>query len=492
MLHRRYERLSGLDASMLALEDHDAHMHIGGVTLFDAGPLWKSDGGIDIDAIREFVLSRLHLVPRYRQRLAWTPIERHPVWVDDARFNIHYHVRHTSLPQGSGDRELKRLAGRVFSQALDRGKPLWEMWFVEGCGERRFAMIAKVHHCMVDGISGMELMRHLLQPRPDAAIPPREPWIALPPPRPERLFVDAALRPAGALARDAWRTLRAPRQALRAVGDAAAGLVESASTSLRSAPDTPLNVEIGPHRRLDWLHTELEQIQELRRRLGGTLNDVVLAVVAGAVRRFIEARHFSVSGLDFRVLVPVSTRSRTAAEEATGNRVSLLVARLPIDERDPRERLRRIVATTAELKSSRQALLTPAVEKLAEWTWPGLVGWMARAAAGTRHYNLLVTNIPGPREPAFLLGARQLAVYPAVPLFHGQSLAIGLLSYEKGLYWGFNSDWDAVPDLHDLVLAVEAELEEIREAAAREHARPPTARRKPPAPRRSPSSAAPR
>jgi hypothetical protein len=197
----------------------------------------------------------------------------------------------------------------------------------------------------------------------------------------------------------------------------------------------------------------------------------VLAVVAGAVRRFLEDRHVPVSDLDFRVLIPVSTRPRGASEAAAGNQVSLLVAPVPIGERDPRERLRRIVATTTNLKSSRQALLTPAAAKIAEWTWPGLLGVMARAAAGTRRYNLLVTNIPGPREPAFLLGARQLQVFPAVPLFHGQSVAIGLLSYEKGLYWGFNSDWDAMPDLHELVLAVEAEIEEMRGAAAREGAR---------------------
>jgi WS/DGAT/MGAT family acyltransferase len=492
MVHRRYERLTGLDASMLALEDPDAHMHIGGVTIFDAGPLWKPDGGIDIDAIREFVLSRLHLVPRYRQRLAWTPIEGHPIWVDDARFNILYHVRHTSLPRGAGDRELKRLAGRIFSQALDRGKPLWEMWFVEGCGERRFAMIAKVHHCMVDGIAGMELMRHLLQPRPDLAIPPREPWLALPPPSRERLLLDVALRPARAVARDAWRTLRAPREAMRAAGDAAAGLLESARASLRPAPETPLDAAIGPHRRIDWLHGELGVAREIRSRLGGTLNDVVLAVVAGAVRRFLEDRHAAVSGLDFRVLVPVSLRPRGATEAATGNQVSLLVAPIPIDERDPRERLRRIAATTADLKSSRQPLVTPAVAKIAEWTWPGLLGVMARAAAATHRYNLLVTNIPGPREPAFLLGARQLQVFPVVPLFHGQSVAIGLLSYENGLHWGFNSDWDAMPDLHDLVLAVEAELEEMRAAAAREPTRATPAGNQPGSPPRGPSAAPPR
>ena len=477
MAHRSYERLTGLDASMLALEDHDAHMHIGGVSLFDAGPLWKPEGGIDIDAIREFVLSRLHLVPRYRQRLAWTPLEHHPIWVDDARFNILYHVRHTSLPLGSGERELKRLAGRIFSQALDRGKPLWEMWFVEGCGERRFAMVGKVHHCMVDGIAGMELMRHLMQPTPDVAIGAREPWMPLPPPSRERLLVDAALRPARAIARDAWRALGHPREALRAVSDAAAGLAETARASLRQAPETSLNVEIGPHRRLDWLRSELGAVKQVREGLGGTLNDVVLAVASGAVRRFLEGRRAELAGLDFRALIPVSTRPRGEGEQAAGNRVSLLVASLPVDERDPRERLRRVIETTTALKSSRQALLTPAVEKLSEWTWPGLVGLLARAAGGARRHNLLVTNIPGPREPSYLLGARQLEVYPAVPLFHGQSIAIGVLSYENSLFWGLNSDWDAAPDLHELVLAVEAEFDALRGAAARATA-PPAGRKR--------------
>jgi WS/DGAT/MGAT family acyltransferase len=475
--HRSYERLSSLDASMLALEDHDAHMHIGGVTLFDAGPLWRPHGGIDIDAIRDFVLSRLHRVPRYRQRLAFTPLERHPIWVDDARFNILYHVRHTSLPHGAGERELKRLAGRIFSQALDRGKPLWEMWFVEGCGERRFAMVGKVHHCMVDGISGMELLRHLLQPTPDAEVGPREPWMPLPPPSRERLLVDAALRPALAIARDAWQGLRHPREALRAVGDAATGFAETARASLRPAPETSLNVPIGPHRRLDWLRSDLGAVRQIRERLGGTLNDVVLAVAAGAVRRFLEGRRADLEGLDFRALIPVSTRPRGADESPAGNRVSMLVASLPIDERDPRERLRRVGETTAALKSSRQALLTPAVEKLSEWTWPGLVGLLARAAGGSRRHNLLITNIPGPREPSYLLGARQLEVYPAVPLFHGQSIAIGVLTYEKGLFWGLNSDWDAAPDLHELALAIEAEFDALRGAAARAVAPSPGRRR---------------
>ena len=495
-MHRGYERLTGLDASLLALEDPDAHMHIGGIALFDAGPLWRPNGGIDIGAIRAFILSRLHLVPRYRQRLAWTPLEHHPIWIDDARFNIFYHVRHTSLPHGAGERELKRLAGRIFSQALDRGKPLWEMWFVEGCGERRFAMIGKVHHCMVDGVAGMELMRHLLSQTPDAEVPPREPWMPLPPPSRGRLAVDAALRPARAIARDAWGALLQPRETLRAVRDAAAGLAETTRASLRPAPRTPLNVPIGPHRRLDWLRTDLVAIREIRQRLGGTLNDVLLAIASGAVRHFLEGRAHSVEGLDFRALIPVSTRPRGTSEEVEGNRVSLLVTSLPVAERDPRERLRRVIDTTAVLKSSRQALLTPAVEKLSEWTWPGLVGLLARAAGGARRHNLLVTNIPGPRDPCYLLGARQLEVYPAVPLFQGQAIAIGALSYEDGLFIGLNSDWDSTPDLHDLVVALGEELDALRAAAACAPAPKPSrrgARRGAPAPSgiRSGSSAAP-
>jgi WS/DGAT/MGAT family acyltransferase len=451
MTPRAYDRLSTLDASMLAIEDHDVHMHMGGVSIFEAGPLWRDGGGLDIDRVRDYVASRLHHIPRYRQRLARTPLEGHPIWIDDPRFNLGYHVRHTSLPIGAGERELKRLAGRILSQQLDRGKPLWEMWFVEGCGEQRFALVTKIHHCVVDGVGGVDLMGALMSDRPDTPMEPRTPWIARPPPGRLRLAADELFRAPAALLRDATEALREPRETLEALSNAISGLGDAASTNLRQAPETPLNTSIGPHRRLDWLRMDLDAVREVKARLGGTVNDVVLTLVAGAMGRFLTGRGADTKGLDFRALIPVNTRS--ASTESLGNQVSQLVASLPVDEPDPRKRLQRLIETTTELKGSQLPRATEALEKLFDWTVPSLYGRVVRAGTRFRMHNVLVSNIPGPREPAYLLGARQVDVFPAIPLFQNQSVAIGVFGYERTLCWGFNSDWDAVPDLHELVEA---------------------------------------
>jgi WS/DGAT/MGAT family acyltransferase len=483
MAHPHYERLSPLDAALLAVEDHDVHMHMGGLSIFEAGPLWRPGKGLDIDRIREYVVSRLHLIPRYRQRLARTPIERHPIWLDDRRFNVNYHVRHTSLPLSAGERELKRLAGRILSQQLDRGKPLWEMWFVEGCGEGRFALVTKIHHCMVDGVGGVGLLRYLMSDSPDPSVEARPPWIARPGPGRGRLLLDTALHPASEVLKDARRALAAPRETLAALGDTAAGLRDAIGANLQLAPRTPINVPIGPHRRLDWLRMDLDAVKEVKNRLGGTVNDVALAVVAGAIRRFFERRRISPAGLDFRALVPVSTRPRNAEPRSFGNQVSQLVAPLPVDESDPVRRLERVVETTQELKASRLPRVTGALEKVSNWTFPGFYAALVRQASHLRSHNLLVTNVPGPREPAYMLGARQAEVYPAVPLFANQDVAIGLFSYETSLFWGFNSDWDSVPDLHDLVEAVESEFALLRERATRARTAEDRPRRR--APRRA-------
>jgi len=474
--HPSFERLSPLDASMLAIEDHAVHMHMGGVTVFDAGPLWRPDTGLDIARVRDYVASRLHHIPRYRQRLAFTPVERYPVWVDDPHFNLHYHVRHTSLPKAAGVRELKRLAGRILSQRLDRGKPLWEMWFVEGCGEGRFALITKIHHCMVDGMGGVELLRHLMSPEPTAELEPRAPWIAQPAPRPARLLADSLLHPSATLLRDAWDTLSAPREALQTLRAVGGGVLDAVRANLRAAPETPLNHPIGPHRRLDWLCMDLDAVKQVGREFGATVNDVVLAVTAGALRRFLSARRDWTPAADFLAMVPVDLRSDSAAGRAMGNQVSMLVAPLPVDVADPVARLERVVEATGALKSSRTSHATRALEKLFDWTLPGAYGALLSRGARTRTHNVLVTNVRGPREPVYLLGARQLDVYPAVPLFANQSLAIGIFSYENRLYWGFNSDWDMMPDLHDLVEDVEAELDALlRRSAPAQPIEPPPA-----------------
>jgi WS/DGAT/MGAT family acyltransferase len=404
----------------------------------------------------------LYRTPRYRQRLAWIPMFDHPVWIDDPRFNLAYHVRHTQLPHPGDDRLLKRLAGRLMSQQLDRGKPLWEMWIVEGLEGDRCAIITKAHHCMIDGVGSVELTGSVMRPTPDedprlAEPPPR--WIPRPAPSPRELWFREACHRATAplaVARFVRDTVSAPRTTLAGALGTAAGISDAVRAGLRPASPTPFNVEIGPHRRFDWTAMDLGRIREIKGRLGGTINDVVLAVLSGGFRRFFHRRGMEIDGLDFRAMLPVNVRG---AGEHLGNRVAMMSVRLPIDVADPRERLVRVVSETSRVKQSHQAAGIQALEELSDRTFTSIFTQFARMAAGSNPYNVVVTNVPGPQFPVYVLGARMLACYPVVPLFQGQALGVALFSYDGRLFWGFNSDWDVVPDLHDLVGAVEHELD---------------------------------
>jgi WS/DGAT/MGAT family acyltransferase len=353
-----YHRLTMLDNSFLAMEGSSTHMHVASAILFDAGPVTRPEGGIDADRILEYVRSRLHLIPRYRQRLARIPVEGHPVWVDDDHFNIHYHVRHTSLPYPGSERQLKRMAARIMSQQLDRAKPLWEMWVVEGLDHgKRFALIGKTHHCMIDGISGADLISVLLQLSPEKDFDEAAAWTPRPAPGRLELLRDAITRrvvaPFSILR--ACRTPALAGGALAGIRENVAALGETLSAQWRPAPRTPLNRPIGPHRRFDWLAMDIADLKEVKDRLGGSLNDVVLATVAGALGRFLARRGVDVDRLEVRAFVPVSVRS--ASERGRlGNRVAAWMVPLPIAERDPWKRLARVSETTARLKRSRQAL----------------------------------------------------------------------------------------------------------------------------------------
>jgi diacylglycerol O-acyltransferase len=465
-----YDRLSAQDRSFLDLEGPETHMHVAGTFVFEKGPLATPQGGVDIDKIRDYVAARLHRIPRYRQRIAWIPVESHPVWVDDERFNIHYHVRHTALPAPGDERQLKRFCGRVLSQQLDRHKPLWEMWVVEGLEEDRFALVCKTHHCMVDGISGVDLLAVLLSPTPEKDYEPGPAWYPNPRPNGIELLRDAAWRrltmPLG-LTRNAAQALQRPAASLDGLRDAAAGLSQTLAAALSPAADTPLNRPIGPHRRFDWLGFDIEAVKRIKQALGGTVNDVVLATVTGAVSRFLEQRGIPrrrQRDLDFRAFCPVSVRSREE-QGALGNRVSSIIAALPLAETDPVRRLEAVREVTGNLKQSKQALGAEVLTSVSEWTAPTLAALAARLAFRNRLSNLVVTNVPGPQIPLYLLGARMLETYPMVPLFESQGLGVALFSYAGGLYWGFIADWDQFPDLHDLVRATDASFRELCEAA---------------------------
>jgi WS/DGAT/MGAT family acyltransferase len=466
--YAHYDRLTALDLSFLRYEERDpnVHMHVGVVALFERGPLAVEGDGVDIDRIRLAVESTLGESTRFRQKLVRVPRFDLPVWIDDPRFNLQYHVRHTALPHPGSIRQLKRLAARIFSQKLDRSKPLWEFWFVEGLEDGRFALIAKAHHCLVDGISGFDLLARMMHLDPDPTIESPKTWIPRPAPDGGRLFADEVSR-RGALplqiAAAGARALAAPRSSFERLRDASGALYEAFSANLSPCSPTPLNVEIGPYRRFDWTRFDLEAAKEVRRRLDGTVNDVVLATVAGAVGRFLRQRGERVSKLDFRAMVPVSIRQQQ--EQGTeGNRVVSLMAELPIAEGDPRKRLARVVEITRRLKDSRQARGVEIFEEISDRTSPELFVAVARRTARSA-YNMVVTNVPGPPAPTWFAGAKMVEIYPLVPIFVDNALGIALFSYDGGLYWGFNGDWDALPDLHDLVAFVDAEFEALRKAA---------------------------
>jgi diacylglycerol O-acyltransferase / wax synthase len=462
-----YERLTALDNSFLLLEKPNAYMHVASTLILDAKPLQRPEGGIDIEAIKAATAAALHRIPRYRQKLKYIPLESHPVWIDDDRFNLDYHVRHTALPRPGSIAQLKALSGRIMQQHLDRARPLWEMWIVEGLEDDRFAMISKVHHCMIDGVSGVDLLNTQLRPTPDRHLPEPVPYFPRPAPSSLELLRHEVLRRAAlpfAAFRDARDFLREAQDSRVELLVRARAVAETLGATFRRPSDTPLNRPIGPHRRFDWLTTSIEEIKEVRRALGGSLNDIVLTVVTGAVRRFLMRRGVDVSTLDFRILAPVSVRSENERGQL-GNRVSAWLIDLPVGLPDARQQLARIAARTQELKESRQAVGAAVLTQAADWTPSTLLALGARNATRLLPFNMVVTNVPGPQVPIYLLGARLLESYPHVPLADRLGLGIALLSYDGRMHWGFNADYDVVPDLADFVQDITASFRKLREIA---------------------------
>ena len=463
-----YERLSAQDRSFFVFEDASAHMHLGGLGLFDAGPLATTGGGIDIELIRSHIDCRLQLMPRYRQRLAWVPIMHRPVWVDDDHFNLSYHVRHAAVPRPGDDRQLKALTASIMSQQLDRSKPLWELWVIEGLRGNRFALLGKTHHAVADGISAFDLFAALLSTDPDR--PSEEeaaPWRPRPAPglwtllRDECIYqVTAPLR----LAREVAGALGDPERLSARALESLRAIYEVVGAGFPLPPSTPLNRTIGPHRRFDWLGLDLDEVKAVKRHLGGTVNDVVLATVAGAVRRFLERRGAKVRALDYRVVVPVNMRTQDERGIMT-NRASAWLMSLPVGEPDARRRFASIRRKTERLKASKQELGPEALGRAIEYAIPGTLTLGVRLAARLHPYNLIVTNVPGPQVPIYLLGARLQAAFPQVPLFESQGFSIAIFSYCGELCWGFNADLDVMPDLDQFVAAVAASFAELRRVA---------------------------
>jgi diacylglycerol O-acyltransferase len=463
------DRLSPQDASFLHIEDDVSHMHIASVGIFE-GPVPAYD---DVLAM---VASKLPLVPRYRQTVRFVPLELgRPVWVDARGFNLEYHVRHTGLPAPGGEAELRKLVGRVMAQQLDRHKPLWEMWMVDGLEDGRWALLSKTHHAMVDGVSGTDLMSVVFDVTPQRSPAAHDDWQPAAAPSAlelaTRATIDLARSPYEQLRAVRART-RAPRQAIRQLGEVARGMTAMGGL-VRRMPPSSLNGPIGPHRRYVWATTSVDDIKKVRKGLGGSFNDVLLSAITCGFRELLLERGESVDRV-VRTLVPVSVRARSASGMAVGdgtyqNKVSAMFAELPVGLADPVECLAAVSAQMADLKESRQAVAGEALTSLSGFAPPLLLALGTRMAmrAPQRNINTVTTNVPGPQVPLYAAGRRMLRAYPYVPLAGRVRIGVAMFSYDGHVNFGITGDYDAAPDIDVLAGGIERGVAQLVEAATR-------------------------
>jgi diacylglycerol O-acyltransferase len=469
------DRLSSVDASFLAQEKDAAHMHVGALMIFEGPPP-------SYDEFAEQVESRMHLVPRYRQKLAFPRFEMgRPMWVDDPSFNLEYHVRNTALPKPGSEDQLHQLAARIFSQRLDRSKPLWESWLVQGLEGNRFALISKTHHSLIDGVAGVDLASVLfdLSPVPSRIDP--EPWTPHPEPTDAELVAEGVkglvARPFS-MAGTALSAVRKPGRTLSTVRESTEALGEVVWAGLNPAPEVPLNVPIGPHRRLENVRASLDDFKQVKRAFGGTVNDVVLAVVAGALRRWLRSRGVRTEGMELRALVPMSIRSEEEMS-AGGNRIAAMRGPLPVYVEDPVERLRVVREAMAGVKDSKQALGAEVIAGLQDFAPPTLLAQASRLNFSTRLFNLIVTNVPGPQFPLYLLGRELQELLPVAFLPQNHAMAIAVMSYNGTVDFGLLADFDAMPDVEYVADSIRKALAELLRAAQAEGAAAAAGEREP-------------
>jgi diacylglycerol O-acyltransferase / wax synthase len=459
MAQQHLDRLTATDASFLHQEGPTSHMHVGGLSVVEGPPP-------DMDEFLEGIRSRLHLVPRYRHKLAHTALDSgRPVWVDDPNFNLEYHVRHTALPAPGGTAELLRLVARIFSQGLDRSKPLWELWLVEGLEDNRFALISKSHHALIDGISGVDLATVMfdLSPVPQPVEHSGRPWQPHVEPGAVDLVaagVKGVVRAGIEVASRAVGAATHPERALGNLREAAEGIGEIVWAGLNPAPETPLNVEIGPHRRFVGVPSRLEDFKRVKNAFGGTVNDVVLAVVAGALREWLISRGVRTEGLELRALVPVSIRTESQ-RNTLGNQIAAMRGPLPVYIADPVQRLRAVKREMDGLKESKMAVGAEVLAGVQNFAPPTVLAQASRINFSTRLFNLIVTNVPGPQFPLYVRGREIELVYPIAFLPKNHALAVAIMSYNGQMNFGLLADYDAIPDLDVIAENIEAALEEL-------------------------------
>jgi diacylglycerol O-acyltransferase len=454
------DRLSPLDVSFLYLEEPSTPMHVGGVAIFQV-----PEAGFDYERLVRLIRDRIGLVPRYRQRVRWVPGRlANPVWADDENFDVTYHVRRSALPRPGTQEQLNELVARIMSRPLDRDRPLWEMYLVEGLEGDRFAILTKTHHAMVDGIAAVDIGQVILDPTPVPREVPTDDWRPLREPSSAELVVGAvneiARSPKAVV--DTVRTgIGDVQETATQVGRSLVGLAAAARTMSRPARSGPLNATIGGARRYATTETELEKLKRIKRAHGGTINDIVLTVLAGALRAWMMTRGESVTARSsVRAMVPVSVRG---ADANSGNQIAAFLCDLPIGEPDPVIRLQRVRFEMDMLKETGQMLGATALVGVASFTPPTVHSLGARVVSGLsrRVYNVVITNVPGPQFPLYAAGARMLTAYPVVPLARGQAVSIGLTSYNGGVFFGLNADREAMPDVEVLAQCIDDAIEEM-------------------------------
>ena len=467
---RAYDRLSAADSSFVVFDDGSGSLNIGAIACFADGPMLDENGLLDLERIADHIETRLDTLPRYRQRLGYSPIQGHPIWVDDDHFDVSRHVRCYALRGPGSQRQLKELAGQIMSGPLDPARPLWELNFVEGLEGGGFGLVARVHHSMVDGVAGVGVLTALLSPLPEELPVSRKAWVPRPAPNLVDFVADGVEAGFGA-ARDLLGTLtnaiRHPMEAAEAVVEIAEAGALTLRQGLHVPPETPFNGPIGRQRRLDWFEFDLGAIKDLRKRLDGTVNDVVLSIVAGAVRKYLRQSGVPVKGMNLRTIVPVDTRSVNESDYE-GNRVSNWFVDLPIYDADPIRRYVKINEQTKRYKEQRAEQGVDRFLRFADWAGSSRLPALAVSFANMlTPYNMVVTNVHGPPVPLYLLGSRMTGLHPVVPLLDKQGFAIAVMSYVDRVSFCVLADWDLVPDVALFAEAIAEAEAELRTAAER-------------------------
>jgi diacylglycerol O-acyltransferase len=462
MAQQHLDRLSSTDVSFLTNESSSSHMHVGAIMIFE-GPAPSYEDLLD------HIQSRHRLVPRFRQKLAYPPAQTgRPFWVDDPNLNLEYHVRHSALPAPGSEDQLRRMAARVFSQQLDRSKPLWELWLVQGLTRNRFALLTKTHHAVVDGVSGVDIATVLFDLNPVPEPPPSDDaWAPQPEPSSATLLAkgveDVARAPVRAVRR-LEHAVQHPESAVKQVRDAVEAVSEVGWNFANPAPKVPLNVEIGSHRRFAWARSDLDRFKRVKDALGGTVNDVVLAVVAGALREWLRGRGIRTEGLELRAQVPVSIRASDERGQL-GNRLAVMRAPLPVYIADPVRRLEAVSQAMKGLKQSKQALGAEVISRFNDFAPPTLLAQAARINFSTRLFNLTVTIVPGPQVPLYVLGRELEDIFPIGFLPPNQALFVAIMSYNGGINFGLLADYDSMDDVDVIASGIETAIAELVDAA---------------------------